>query len=89
MLAVITDGVPDSKSAVRNAIEEARQRMYRPDEIQICFFLIGGDRAGESFIDELANKFPAGRNGGIVDRHSFASVNQVGLPRSLAFAANR
>lgn len=88
MIAVITDGVPDSKGAVRRVIEEATQRMNSPQEIRICFFLIGDDRAGEDFVDELVDSFDNNNSRvQMIVRHPFAEVNQVGLPRSLAFAA--
>ena len=88
MIAVITDGVPDSKGAVRKVIEEATQRLVKAGEIRICFFLIGDDRGGADFVDELVDSFDANpSNIHMIVRHPFAEVNQVGLPRSLAFAA--
>jgi hypothetical protein len=88
MIAVITDGVPDSKGAVRKVIEEATRRMVKAGEIRICFFLIGDDHSGADFVDELVDSFDANpSNIHMIVRHPFAEVNQVGLARSLAFAA--
>jgi hypothetical protein len=90
MIAVITDGVPDSKSAVRRVIREATEQMNSPDEVKIVFFMIGEDRKGLAFVDELCNGLAdEGARFNIVSGHTFAEVDQVGLPRSLAFAAIR
>ena len=88
MIAVITDGVPDSKSAVRRVIREATQNMRDPSEIKIVFFMIGQDQGGADFVDTLTDGLGRdGQNFKIVSEHSFAEVNQLGLPRSLAFSA--
>ena len=90
MIAVITDGVPDSKTAVRRVIREAVRQMSRPDEIKIVFFLIGQDENGADFVDELAGRMkdefvPLN----IISQHSFREVHQIGLARSLASSAIR
>jgi uncharacterized protein YegL len=95
MIAVITDGVPDDKSAVRQVIREATEQMRRPDEIKIVFFVIGQDRNGAEFVNELADgqKEPDYSQAGaaepfnIVYEHSFAEVTHTGLARSLASSA--
>ncbi len=87
MIAVITDGVPDSKSAVRRVISDAESRMRNPNEVKIVFFLIGQDQSGEDFIDGLREKFPGDNGAGsLITRHSFNEVTQFGLPRSLAMS---
>jgi hypothetical protein len=88
MIAVITDGVPDSKSAVRRVIREATENMRDPSEIKIVFFMIGQDQGGADFVDALTEGLGRdGQNFKIVSEHSFAEVNQMGLPRSLANSA--
>lgn len=88
MITVITDGVPDSKSAVRRVIREAETHLVKPGEIRISFLLIGDDQSGEDFVDQLSSDINADEPGvNLVSRHSFVEVNQVGLPRSLVMSA--
>ncbi len=85
MIAIITDGVPDSKGAVKRIINEAEGRMRNPNELKIVFFLIGEDQNGDDFVDGLTALTPdAFASTAVVTRHPFAEVNQFGLPRSLA-----
>lgn len=86
MLAVISDGDPSNKGEVRKIIKEAQQKMMSPDELKVVFFLIGSDRSGQRFVDELDNELPAQMNVDIVSSHSFAEVNNIGLGRTLAQA---
>lgn len=85
MLAVITDGMPDSKSAVRKVMQEAAMRMHNPNEIKVSFYLIGSDRNGEAFINELIGDLAGNEmSEHMVSTHSFWEVNRLGLARTLA-----
>lgn len=86
MIGVITDGCPNNRQAVREAIIEATQLMKRPDEITIIFFLIGGmDFMGERFVNELVNNLPnQGARFPIVKEVSFGELQQVGLAKAIA-----
>lgn len=87
MLAIITDGDPSNKSALRKVIKDATERMTRPEEIKIVFLLIGTDRTGHEFVDELDSELAQrGAALDIVASHQFAQVNNFGLGRSLARA---
>ncbi len=89
MIAIITDGVPDSRNLVYQVVRQAAQKMQNPNEIRIVFFLIGQDQKGLDFVSELESKLSYdGFPNSIVRAHSFAEVNQLGLPRSLAYSLN-
>jgi hypothetical protein len=86
MIGVITDGCPNNRQAVREAIIEATQLMKRPDEITIIFFLIGGmDFMGERFVSELVNNLPnEGARFPIVREVSFGELQHIGLAKAIA-----
>ncbi|MBX9572977.1 MAG: VWA domain-containing protein [Candidatus Obscuribacterales bacterium] len=86
MLAVITDGDPSNKGEVRRIIKDAQARMISPNELKIVFFLIGADRSGQRFVDELDHELPMQMNVDIVSSHQFDEVNSMGLGRTLAQA---
>lgn len=85
MIAVISDGVPSSKSAVRKAITEATRRMTSPDEIRISFFQVGGDYEGTRFLHELDRELVNdGAATDIVRTSDFSQLMYTGLPAALA-----
>lgn len=86
MLAIITDGDPTNKGEVRRIIKEAQERMQSPQELKIVFFLIGSDRSGHRFVDELDHDLVSQMNVDIVSSHQFEEVNSLGLGRTLAQA---
>lgn len=86
MLAVITDGDPSNKGEVRKIIKDAQARMMSPQEIKIVFFVIGADRSGQRFVDELDHDLASQTNIDIVSSHQFSEVNSIGLGRTLAQA---
>lgn len=50
---VYTDGTPDSKQGVRNAIIDQANSQQRDDEMTILFVQLGSDRGATAFLREL------------------------------------
>lgn len=84
LIAVITDGLPNSPGSVKRAIVQATKRMTRPDEIQMTFLQIGEDQKGEEFVQELAHNL-TNQNAqfDIVDCKPFRDLLRTGLVRAL------
>lgn len=53
IIMVITDGVPDSETNVKNAIINATNRLERDEEIGIQFVQIGDDKHAAQFLNDL------------------------------------
>ncbi|MBY0549215.1 MAG: VWA domain-containing protein [Candidatus Obscuribacterales bacterium] len=85
MIAVISDGAPSSKNAVKKAIKEATKKMTRPDEIKITFLQVGNEQGGANFLREL--DFDLAHQGArtdIVGARDFRQLLYTGLPAALA-----
>jgi Mg-chelatase subunit ChlD len=84
LVGIITDGCPDSPTAVKRLIAETTHFLHDPNDITIVFFLIGGhDSEGERFARELSQNL-AGASFNMVRYVPFAQVLRAGLARSLA-----
>lgn len=87
MIAVISDGVPNSKGAVKKAIAEATRHMTNPDEIKITFLQVGTDSSGTRFLQELdRDLMNEGASADIVRTRDFNQLVYSGLPAALAMS---
>ena len=86
MIGIITDGCPNNRTAVRQAIIQATQLMRDQQEITIVFFLIGGmDYVGEAFVQDLTvNLVRQGARFPIVRAVSFGELQRIGLAKAIA-----
>lgn len=83
--AVISDGAPSSKNAVKKAIKEATKKMTRPDELKITFLQVGNEEGCANFLCEL--DFDLAHQGArtdIVGARDFRQLLYTGLPAALA-----
>ena len=87
VIAVISDGVPNSMRSVRETIKKATRQLRNPAEVKITFLHVGNDRNGLEFLkdldDDLVND---GATADIVDTKRFAELLQTGLARALVDA---
>jgi len=83
LIAVITDGLPDSPEALKDVIITATRQMTRPDEITITFLKIGADPEGDSLIEEMDHLSGEGARFEIVHSKSFPELVHTGLTRAL------
>lgn len=86
IIAVVTDGAPNDRDAVANAIVEATKKCQDngegdTDELGITFLQVGGDTGATSFLqfldDELVSK--RGAKFDIVDTKTFAEMENMTL----------
>jgi hypothetical protein len=86
IIGIITDGCPNNRQAVVNAIVEGTHLMHKPQEVTIIFFMIGGmDIAGERFVRDLSvNLLSKGASFPIVKEVSFSEMQQMGLAKAIA-----
>ncbi len=86
MIGIVTDGCPNNRTAVRQAIIQATQLMRDQQEITIIFFLIGGmDYVGEAFVQDLTvNLVRQGARFPIVRAVSFGELQRIGLAKAIA-----
>ena len=84
LVAIITDGRPDSESDVRKRIIEATHNMQSPDEIRLTFLLVGQDPRGMQFIQEMDNGLVAqGAKFDIVSSRPFHQLVKTGLAAAM------
>ncbi len=87
VLAVVTDGDPDSPRALKELIVDATQRMTAPGQISINFLQVGNDSRATDLLDELDNGLvQRGAAYDIVSVTPFREVMARGLARSLVAA---
>ncbi len=87
VLAIVTDGDPDSPRALKELIVEATHRMTSPDQISITFLQVGNDSKGGNLLDQLDHELTM--NGAAYDIVSVTPFRQVlsrGLAKSLVMA---
>lgn len=86
VIGIVTDGCPNNRQSVKQAIIEATHMMRNPQEITIVFFLIGGmDYQGERFVGGLeSNLTRQGAAFPIVKGIRFDELRQIGLAKALA-----
>ncbi len=53
LIVVLTDGVPDSETAVKNTIIAATNKLEKDDEIGVQFVQIGDDAGAHKFLEDL------------------------------------
>ncbi|MCC7529172.1 MAG: hypothetical protein IT342_11645 [Candidatus Melainabacteria bacterium] len=87
VLAVVTDGDPDSPRALKELIVEATHRMTSPDQISITFLQVGSDSKGGNLLDQLDHGLTMNGAGyDIVRVIPFRQVLSRGLAKSLVMA---
>lgn len=87
VLAVVTDGDPDSPRALKDLIIEATHRMTSPNQITLTFLQVGNDSKGSNLLDELDHELTMkGASFDIVNVTPFGQVMSSGLARSLVNA---
>ena len=87
VIAVVTDGDPDSPRALKDLIINATQKMTSPDQISISFLQVGNDSKGGNLLEELDNELTMkGASYDIVTVSPFRQVMARGLARSLVSA---
>lgn len=87
VLAVVTDGDPDSPRALKDLIVDATHRMTAPDQIQISFLQVGNDSKGGDLLSELDTGLTVkGAAYDIVNVTPFRQVMSRGLAKSLVAA---
>lgn len=86
VIGIVTDGCPNNRQSVKQAIVEATHMMRSPQEITIIFFLVGGmDYQGERFVSGLeTNLTRQGAAFSIVKGVRFDELRQIGLAKALA-----
>lgn len=90
LIAIVTDGCPDSPIHLREAIVEATKQMVDAKEVAITFLQIGNDTNGSRFLGELNHRLVAEHaRYDIVDVKPFAQVTSTGLARALAQTVTR
>lgn len=90
LIAIVTDGYPDSPIHLREAIVEATQHMNDAQEVAITFLQIGNDTNGSRFLGELNHRLMAQHaRYDIVDVKPFTLVTSTGLARALAQTVSR
>lgn len=86
-IAVVTDGLPDNRTNLREIIIHITKQMKSKDEIAISFIQIGESHKGRSFLEELDNDLTKyGAKYDIVDTKTFDQVKVSGLGRSIVDA---
>lgn len=87
VLAVVTDGDPDSPRALKELIVQATHRMTSPDQISITFLQVGNDSKGSNLLEELDHGLTTeGAGYDIVSVTPFRQVLSRGLAKSLVMA---
>lgn len=86
VIGIVTDGCPNNRQAVKQAIIEATHLMRHPLEITVVFFLIGAmDYQGERYVESLeSNLTRSGAQFSIVRSIRFDELRSIGLAKALA-----
>jgi len=87
VLAVVTDGAPDSPRALKDLIIEATHKMTAPNQLTISFLQVGNDPKGSDLLEELDRELTTkGASYDIVNVTPFQQVMGRGLAKSLVAA---
>lgn len=87
VIAVVTDGVPDTPRALKDLLVGATQKMTAPDQLSIVFLQVGNDSNGSSLLQELDyGMMNYGASYDIVSVTPFNAVMNRGLAKSLVAA---
>lgn len=84
-IAVITDGVPDDKEAVKNVIRTQANRQTTDDECTFFFMQIGYDQSAKQYLQQLDDNL--GTKFDIVDAKTMEEVDQFASTTELILAA--
>lgn len=87
VLAIVTDGDPDSPRALKDLIINATHKMTSANQITLTFLQVGNDSKGSNLLDELDRELTMkGASFDIVNVTPFRQVMASGLARSLVTA---
>lgn len=90
VIAIVTDGRPDSPIQLRQTIVAATKLMKDKQEVIITFLQIGKDPQGSRFLAGLSDRLEKEQaRYDIVDVKQFGEVTANGLARSIAQAVGR
>lgn len=83
-IIVITDGVPDDRMGVTDAIINASKRMERDEELAICFIQVGSEPRVTRFLKALDDQLKGiGAKFDIVDTVTFDDMENLTLAEVL------
>ncbi|MFN3360471.1 MAG: VWA domain-containing protein [Pseudanabaenaceae cyanobacterium] len=86
-ILVVTDGEPDDRKSVFEAIIQATQRMTADEELAISFLQIGNDPQATQFLKSLDDKLTGvGAKFDIVDTVTFADMEDMTITEVLTNA---
>lgn len=84
LIAIITDGAPNSPRKLRKLIASATHRMKSADEVSINFLQVGEDRRAKELFGDLKEQLAKdGAEFDIVHVHRFDELKQQGLTHTL------
>jgi uncharacterized protein YegL len=90
VIAIVTDGLPSSSTALKQAILDLTRAVRDPSEVAITFLQIGNSRKGMKLVHELDDKLTQqGALHDLVDSKDFNELQQVGLAHALVDAINK
>lgn len=89
IIAVITDGEPDDRSAVKRVIIKAANTIKKDEDLGITFLQVGSDSSAREFLKELDEDLEnQGANFDIVDTKTFDEMENLPLAEVLIAALN-
>lgn len=87
LIVVMTDGVPDSQTAVKNSIINASKKIEKDGDIGIQFVQIGGDKSATQFLTELDDSL-TGAKFDIVNSLTREEAEKLRIEQMLYLALN-
>lgn len=87
IILVLTDGSPDSESAVKTVITDAANKLERDEELAVQFVQIGDDKAAKKFLEELDDNLK-GAKFDIVNSLTREEAEQYSIEQLLWLAVN-
>ena len=87
VIVVVTDGAPNSPSALRDVLVNATSDMERADDLQVVFIQIGEDDQSTTLLDQLERHLTdSGARFAIAHTVTFEKVKEAGLIRAITDA---
>jgi hypothetical protein len=87
VVIVVTDGAPNSPSALRDVLVNATNDMERADDLQVVFIQIGEDDQSTTLLEQLERHLTdAGARFPIAHNVPFEKVKETGLLRAITDA---
>ncbi len=84
IFAVITDGEPADRNAVKSAIVSHTKWMTADEQTGITFMQVGNDAGATNFLKELDDNLEGqGAKYDIVDTKSFTEIEKIGVEQAL------